>query len=383
MDSKKAEFILLSKWSGSIGYKDAEEKLAAEIGELTIKDLLKGDIDRDFLEGKRIYKCLVLAAAFLCAEKCTEEEIYELIVREEYRVQRLRLLSSLEYVLCGKDKNIKLAVGWTYDRFPSKYAWVSRFFGEFCDRNLEEIIRISRVLYKLDPERIWKIAKKEPDDLLLLNYERLTYDGEKLPLDYKLELFEPEQSEVRHALGFFWITDMAGKWIKDEKAEDIISILKGVDEKILLRCLYEFMLEEHVCPEAFLKYILKPSRNDIFRKEFQREELIMTWNDVNIVAEILSHIRDKRRKGLYFRQFRRLVIKKIGRGDLTINVRKGLEFLKQLPPDELKLFVKDLEDIESKLHAEYIDSMIRQRLFLADSRIKQTIVSLKEMVEEV
>ena len=109
----------------------------------------------------------------------------------------------------------------------------------------------------------------------------------------------------------------------------------------------------------------------------------MTWNDVNIVAEILSHIRDKRRKGLYFRQFRRLVIKKIGRGDLTINVRKGLEFLKQLPPDELKLFVKDLEDIESKLHAEYIDSMIRQRLFLADSRIKQTIVSLKEMVEEV
>lgn len=383
MDSKKAEFILLSKWSGSIGYKDAEEKLAAEIGELTIKDLLKGDIDRDFLEGKRIYKCLVLAAAFLCAEKCTEEEIYELIVREEYRVQRLRLLSSLEYVLCGKDKNIKLAVGWAYDRFPSKYAWVSRFFGEFCDRNLEEIIRISRVLYKLDPERIWKIAKKEPDDLLLLNYERLTYDGEKLPLDYKLELFEPEQSEVRHALGFFWITDMAGKWIKDEKAEDIISILKGVDEKILLRCLYEFMLEEHVCPEAFLKYILKPSRNDIFRKEFQREELIMTWNDVNIVAEILSHIRDKRRKGLYFRQFRRLVIKKIGRGDLTINVRKGLEFLKQLPPDELKLFVKDLEDIESKLHAEYIDSMIRQRLFLADSRIKQTIVSLKEMVEEV
>ena len=383
MDSKKAEFILLSKWSGSIGYKDAEEKLAAEIGELTIKDLLKGDIDRDFLEGKRIYKCLVLAAAFLCAEKCTEEEIYELIVREEYRVQRLRLLSSLEYVLCGKDKNIKLAVGWTYDRFSSKYAWVSRFFGEFCDRNLEEIIRISRVLYKLDPERIWKIAKKEPDDLLLLNYERLTYDGEKLPLDYKLELFEPEQSEVRHALGFFWITDMAGKWIKDEKAEDIISILKGVDEKILLRCLYEFMLEEHVCPEAFLKYILKPSRNDIFRKEFQREELIMTWNDVNIVAEILSHIRDKRRKGLYFRQFRRLVIKKIGRGDLTINVRKGLEFLKQLPPDELKLFVKDLEDIESKLHAEYIDSMIRQRLFLADSRIKQTIVSLKEMVEEV
>ena len=47
------------------------------------------------------------------------------------------------------------------------------------------------------------------------------------------------------------------------------------------------------------------------------------------------------------------------------------------------IYSDDLRIIESKLHAEYIDSMIRQRLFLADSRIKQTIVSLKEMVEEV
>ena len=383
MDSKKTELILLSKWNGSIDYKEAEEKLAVEIGDITIKDLFDGDIDRDFLEGKRIYKCIVLTAAFLCAGKCTEEEIYGLIVRENYKVQRLRLFSSLEYVLCRKDKNIKLTIDWTYDRFPSKYAWVSRFFGEFCDRNLEEIIRISRVLYKLDPERIWEIAKKEPDDLLLLNYERLTYDGERLPLGYKLELFEAEQSEMRHALGFLWITDMAGKWIKDEKAEDIISVLRDVDERILLKYLYEFMLEEHVCPEAFYKYMLKASRDKAFRREFQREELIMTWNDVNIVAELLSHIRDKRRKGLYFRRLRRLVIKKIGKGDLSINVKKGLNFVRQLPRDELKLFFGDLEDIESRLHAEYIDSIIRHRIFLADSRIKETIEILKGMAWEV
>ena len=202
-------------------------------------------------------------------------------------------------------------------------------------------------------------------------------------MEFKLELFGPEQSELRHALAFFWLTNIARGSISEEKAKEIISTLKDVDDKIVVRCLYEFVLEEHTCPKAFSKYLLKASRDRLFRNKFLRGELLRTWSEMGIVSELLSDIEDKRRRYYYYRKLRKLAVKKIGNGELGFNVKKSLDFLRYLPQEELNLFSEDLVYIENSLHAETIDYMFRQKIFLKDMEIKKTIEALKSFIKDV
>ena len=383
------EFLLLSKWNGTIDKKEASQELKNKIGNYTIQEFY-GKVKKK-QENQKIkpYSLLVTTAAFLCSGQCTEEDIYDLISKKEYVSIKRLLISGLGGILTGKIRDFNLSVKRTDLDFPNKYAYVKRHYRELQLDNFREIIKIARVLYSIEPERLQEVIKKDINNILLFNYENLIYSNDEnhkninntRDRDFIKSFLSTEHNELKQAFAFTWLSGFVGNRIKENDAERILNELKGVDNAVILKCLYEFILEEHTCPKAFSDYMLKPSLRKAFETEFQRTELINSWNEVNTVCCLINNIKNTRRKGSYFRKLSKFIIQKIKDGRLNGFLEKSVCFLKSLKLDELVLLKKELESIKKELHAEKIDCLVRYNIYLKDIKIQYTIEQLMEEIK--
>lgn len=161
MEIDDIEFLLLSKWNGTIDKKEASQELKNKIGNYTIQEFY-GKVKKK-QENQKIkpYSLLVTTAAFLCSGQCTEEDIYDLISKKEYVSIKRLLISGLGDILTGKIRDFILSVKRTDLDFPNKYAYVKRYYRELQLDNFREIIKIARVLWSIEPLKLQEVIKMQ------------------------------------------------------------------------------------------------------------------------------------------------------------------------------------------------------------------------------
>lgn len=365
MNEQKIEPCLLSKWNHSISSQKAQEEMRRLLSRRKPRRLFHDLLHRQQEGGgsKLPHQVFLTTCALFCRGQDPSQEILQAI-----RIAHLEemLCVGFRLFLCNKSKQRQFTIQWTDQTFPNRYAWLTRFSGEFYSSAFEELFSTARLISQLDPDRLWEIAKEDPNDLLLLNWPDIFWE---FPSTARaLELLQPAQSPRRQALAFWWLTfPLQDSPQSEERAREILREASGVPETILTPLLYAFLLHQHSCPQAFRSYLIKPSRHSILGQEIKKGALHRNWHAAAAAAALIREIPSRRRRESLWKGLMSGVEENLGTGRFPADPNRCREFLQQLPPPHREHLCQELMAQFKTLHTAEIDRLVRPQIFQHDA----------------
>lgn len=365
MNEQKIEPCLLSKWNHSISSQKAQEEMRRLLSRRKPRRLFHDLLHRQQEGGgsKLPHQVFLTTCALFCRGQDPSQEILQAI-----RIAHLEemLCVGFRLFLCNKSKQRQFTIQWTDQTFPNRYAWLTRFSGEFYSSAFEELFSTARLISQLDPDRLWEIAKEDPNDLLLLNWPDIFWE---FPSTARaLELLQPAQSPRRQALAFWWLTfPLQDSPQSEERAREILREASGVPETILTPLLYAFLLHQHSCPQAFRSYLIKPSRHSILGQEIKRGALHRNWHAAAAAAALIREIPSRRRRESLWKGLMSGVEENLETGRFPADPNRCREFLQQLPPPHREHLCQELMAQLKTLHTAEIDRLVRPQIFQHDA----------------
>lgn len=123
------------------------------------------------------------------------------------------LIPNLYGALCtlfgGKNSTLNLKIKWTDEQFPNRYDYITRFIGQFGERDVREILYAVRILAMSDPARFEELAFKDSTRLILLNMP--SYELEMFPSDSLIRRLMRDGDELQANIGFYFaVWDISG-----------------------------------------------------------------------------------------------------------------------------------------------------------------------------
>ena len=365
MNEQKIEPCLLSKWNHSISSQKAQEEMRRLLSRRKPRRLFHDLLHRQQEGGgsKLPHQVFLTTCALFCRGQDPSQEILQAI-----RIAHLEemLCVGFRLFLCNKSKQRQFTIQWTDQTFPNRYAWLTRFSGEFYSSAFEELFSTARLISQLDPDRLWEIAKEDPNDLLLLNWPDIFWE---FPSTARaLELLQPAQSPRRQALAFWWLTfPLQDSPQSEERAREILREASGVPETILTPLLYAFLLHQHSCPQAFRSYLIKPSRHSILGQEIKKGALHRNWHAAAAAAALIREIPSRRRRESLWKGLMSGVEENLETGRFPADPNRCREFLQQLPPPHREHLCQELTAQLKTLHTAEIDRLVRPQIFQHDA----------------
>ena len=365
MNEQKIEPCLLSKWNHSISSQKAQEEMRRLLSRRKPRRLFHDLLHRQQEGGgsKLPHQVFLTTCALFCRGQDPSQEILQAI-----RIAHLEemLCVGFRLFLCNKSKQRQFTIQWTDQTFPNRYAWLTRFSGEFYSSAFEELFSTARLISQLDPDRLWEIAKEDPNDLLLLNWPDIFWE---FPSTARaLELLQPAQSPRRQALAFWWLTfPLQDSPQSEERAREILREASGVQETILTPLLYAFLLHQHSCPQAFRSYLIKPSRHSILGQEIKKGALHRNWHAAAAAAALIREIPSRRRRESLWKGLMSGVEENLETGRFPADPNRCREFLQQLPPPHREHLCQELTAQLKTLHTAEIDRLVRPQIFQHDA----------------
>ena len=365
MNEQKIEPCLLSKWNHSISSQKAQEEMRRLLSRRKPRRLFHDLLHRQQEGGgsKLPHQVFLTTCALFCRGQDPSQEILQAI-----RTAHLEemLCVGFRLFLCNKSKQRQFTIQWTDQTFPNQYAWLTRFSGEFYSSAFEELFSTARLISQLDPDRLWEIAKEDPNDLLLLNWPDIFWE---FPSTARaLELLQPAQSPRRQALAFWWLTfPLQDSPQSEERAREILREASGVPETILTPLLYAFLLHQHSCPQAFRSYLIKTSRHSILGQEIKKGALHRNWHAAAAAAALIREIPSRRRRESLWKGLMSGVEENLETGRFPADPNRCREFLQQLPPPHREHLCQELTAQLKTLHTAEIDRLVRPQIFQHDA----------------
>lgn len=365
MNEQKIEPCLLSKWNHSISSQKAQEEMRRLLSRRKPRRLFHDLLHRQQEGGgsKLPHQVFLTTCALFCRGQDPSQEILQAI-----RIAHLEemLCVGFRLFLCNKSKQRQFTIQWTDQTFPNRYAWLTRFSGEFYSSAFEELFSTARLISQLDPDRLWEIAKEDPNDLLLLNWPDIFWE---FPSTARaLELLQPAQSPRRQALAFWWLTfPLQDSPQSEERAREILREASGAPETILTPLLYAFLLHQHSCPQAFRSYLIKPSRHSILGQEIKKGALHRNWHTAAAAAALIREIPSRRRRESLWKGLMSGMKENLGTGRFPADPNRCREFLQQLPPPHREHLCQELMAQFKTLHTAEIDRLVRPQIFQHDA----------------
>lgn len=365
MNEQKIEPCLLSKWNHSISSQKAQEEMRHLLSRRKPRRLFHDLLHRQQEGGgsKLPHQVFLTTCALFCRGQDPSQEILQAI-----RTAHLEemLCVGFRLFLCNKSKQRQFTIQWTDQTFPNRYAWLTRFSGEFYSSAFEELFSTARLISQLDPDRLWEIAKEDPNDLLLLNWPDIFRE---FPSTARaLELLQPAQSPRRQALAFWWLTfPLQDSPQSEERAREILREASGVPETILTPLLYAFLLHQHSCPQAFRSYLIKPSRHSILGQEIKKGALHRNWHAAAAAAALIREIPSRRRRESLWKGLMSGMKENLETGRFPADPNRCREFLQQLPPPHREHLCQELTAQLKTLHTAEIDRLVRPQIFQHDA----------------
>lgn len=365
MNEQKIEPCLLSKWNHSISSQKAQEEMRHLLSRRKPRRLFHDLLHRQQEGGgsKLPHQVFLTTCALFCRGQDPSQEILQAI--QTAHLEEM-LCVGFRLFLCNKSKQRQFTIQWTDQTFPNRYAWLTRFSGEFYSSAFEELFSTARLISQLDPDRLWEIAKEDPNDLLLLNWPDIFWE---FPSTARaLELLQPAQSPRRQALAFWWLTfPLQDSPQSEERAREILREASGVPETILTPLLYAFLLHQHSCPQAFRSYLIKPSRHSLLGQEIKRGALHRNWHAAAAAAALIREIPSRRRRESLWKGLMSGVEENLGTGRFPADPNRCREFLQQLPPPHREHLCQELMAQLKTLHTAEIDRLVRPQIFQHDA----------------
>ena len=365
MNEQKIEPCLLSKWNHSISSQKAQEEMRHLLSRRKPRRLFHDLLHRQQEGGgsKLPHQVFLTTCALFCRGQDPSQEILQAI-----RIAHLEemLCVGFRLFLCNKSKQRQFTIQWTDQTFPNRYAWLTRFSGEFYSSAFEELFSTARLISQLDPDRLWEIAKEDPNDLLLLNWPDIFWE---FPSTARaLELLQPAQSPRRQALAFWWLTfPLQDSPQSEERAREILREASGVQETILTPLLYAFLLHQHSCPQAFRSHLIKTSRHSILGQEIKKGALHRNWHAAAAAAALIREIPSRRRRESLWKGLMSGVEENLETGRFPADPNRCREFLQQLPPPHREHLCQELTAQLKTLHTAEIDRLVRPQIFQHDA----------------
>ena len=365
MNEQKIEPCLLSKWNHSISSQKAQEEMRRLLSRRKPRRLFHDLLHRQ-QEGsgsKLPHQVFLTTCALFCRGQDPSQEILQAI--QTAHLEEM-LCVGFRLFLCNKSKQRQFTIQWTDQTFPNRYAWLTRFSGEFYSSAFEELFSTARLISQLDPDRLWEIAKEDPNDLLFLNWPDIFWE---FPSTARaLELLQPAQSPRRQALAFWWLTfPLQDSPQSEERAREILREASGVQETILTPLLYAFLLHQHSCPQAFRSYLIKPSRHTIQGQAIQQGALHRNWHAAAAAAALIREIPSRRRRESLWKGLMSGMKENLGTGRFPADPNRCREFLQQLPPPHREHLCQELMAQFKTLHTAEIDRLERPQIFQHDA----------------
>lgn len=365
MNEQKIEPCLLSKWNHSISSQKAQEEMRRLLSRRKPRRLFHDLLHRQQEGGgsKLPHQVFLTTCALFCRGQDPSQEILQAL--QTAHLEEM-LCVGFRLFLCNKSKQRQFTIQWTDQTFPNRYAWLTRFSGEFYSSAFEELFSTARLISQLDPDRLWEIAKEDPNDLLLLNWPDIFWE---FPSTARaLELLQPAQSPRRQALAFWWLTfPLQDSPQSEERAREILREASGVPETILTPLLYAFLLHQHSCPQAFRSYLIKPSRYSILGQEIKKGALHRNWHTAAAAAALIREIPSRRRRESLWKGLMSGVEENLETGRFPADPNRCREFLQQLPPPHREHLCQKLMDQFKTLHTAEIDRLVRPQIFQHDA----------------
>ena len=365
MNEQKIEPCLLSKWNHSISSQKAQEEMRRLLSRRKPRRLFHDLLHRQQEGGgsKLPHQVFLTTCALFCRGQDPSQEILQAI--QTAHLEKM-LCVGFRLFLCNKSKQRQFTIQWTDQTFPNRYAWLTRFSGEFYSSAFEELFSTARLISQLDPDRLWEIAKEDPNDLLLLNWPDIFWE---FPSTARaLELLQPAQSPRRQALAFWWLTfPLQDSPQSEERAREILRESSGVPETILTPLLYAFLLHQHSCPQAFRSYLIKPSRHSILGQEIKKGALHRNWHAAAAAAALIREIPSRRRRESLWKGLMSGVEENLETGRFPADPNRCREFLQQLPPPHREHLCQELMAQFKTLHTAEIDRLVRPQIFQHDA----------------
>lgn len=364
------EASLFSLWNGNVTRQAAQQEIGRLLSRRSPRCLF-ADLGRRRSAGgdSRVpHDVLITTCALFCRGRDKSEEIAEAL-----RAAHLEpiLFIGFRLFLLNKSKGTTFSISWSDHSFPNKHAWLSRFAGEFHDLENRELLSVAQLIHQWDPDSLWDLAKEDPSDLLLLNWFDLFWDIP--PIKRALELLSPAESQRRQALSFWWLTfSIRGHEEDEEKAAAILEQLRQVPEAVLMPRLFEFLLSEPACPNHFLVYLAKPSRDALLRTQMRREELFTCWREYVAAVSLIPMITSRQRQDYYWNVMRIITEKGLKTKPSRYDGKNLDTFLSQLPERYLRCLQANLSVWIQTLHTACIDSMLRPQIFSQDTSLQVT-----------
>ena len=371
MDIPKIAHCLFSKWNHTISHQKAQKEIQQLLSRR--KPLrLYHDLQRRLQNGgdKKVPSdTFLITCALFCRAQDNKQEISSAI--HKYGMEQM-LFEGFRIFLHNKKTGYKFTISWGDRHFPNNHTWLSRFAGEFRDFGYQELLSVATLLYRFDEDKLWQIAKEDPNDLILLNWYEIF---PKFPSSSRiLELFMQGESTRRHALAFWWMTYSIHSLSEGEaQACDILSKLENVPAHILVPCVYEFILTHFFFPGAFRDYLLTPSHDALLRKEFMRVDLVAEWRQALVLSTLIQEIPSLRQQNFYWRTLLTCIVEKVKVGQLIYSTKSERDFLSSLPARHLKQLQATLSTWSSTLHVQTIDSIVRPEIFYHDRSVNTAI----------
>ena len=365
MNEQKIEPCLLSKWNHSISSQKAQEEMRRLLSRRKPRRLFHDLLHRQ-QEGsgsKLPHQVFLTTCALFCRGQDPSQEILQAI--QTAHLEKM-LCVGFRLFLCNKSKQRQFTIQWTDQTFPNRYAWLTRFSGEFYSSAFEELFSTARLISQLDPDRLWEIAKEDPNDLLFLNWPDIFWE---FPSTARaLELLQPAQSPRRQALAFWWLSFPGEDSPQsEERAREILRESSGVPETILTPLLYAFLLHQHSCPQAFRSYLIKPSRHSILGQEIKKGALHRNWHAAAAAAALIREIPSRRRRESLWKGLMSGVEENLETGRFPADPNRCREFLQQLPPPHREHLCQELTAQLKTLHTAEIDRLVRPQIFQHDA----------------
>ena len=152
------------------------------------------------MQGKEINRALlVLMLAILHKNVSALEQLQKVLVSED-------LIPNLYGALCsffsGKSSSLSLKVELTDGQFPNRYAYITRFIGQFAEREIRDALYVVKILAMSDLEKFEELAFKDNTHMILLNMA--SYEFENFPSDALIARLMKDGDELQANIGFYF-----------------------------------------------------------------------------------------------------------------------------------------------------------------------------------
>lgn len=152
------------------------------------------------MQGKEINKALlVLVLAILHKNVRNLDKLQKVLVSEE-------LIPNLYGALCtffsGKSPTLSLKVELPDGQFPNRYDYITRFIGQFAEREIRDVLHAVKILAMSDPEKFEELAFKDSTHMILLNMA--SYEFENFPSDALIARLMKDGDELQANIGFYF-----------------------------------------------------------------------------------------------------------------------------------------------------------------------------------